>query len=38
MDDGLLEGEANLKSCLEDWSDLNKEFTQLEVGVDNFVM
>ncbi|XP_022336533.2 transmembrane protein 120A-like [Crassostrea virginica] len=36
MDEGLLEGEANLKSCLEDWSDLNKEFTQLEATHDRY--
>ncbi|XP_062576026.1 ion channel TACAN-like [Saccostrea cucullata] len=36
MDEGLLEGEGNLKSCLEDWSELNKEFTQLEASHDRY--
>jgi hypothetical protein len=33
MEEGKLDEEANLRSCLEDWNELNKEFAQLEVGV-----
>ncbi|XP_048733010.1 ion channel TACAN-like [Ostrea edulis] len=36
MDEGLLGEEANLKSCMEDWNELNKEFTQLEATHDHY--